>query len=219
MEETWTDQLSAWSTLATAGFTLVLAVLASMAWGTARSTLLASKRASEAAEAANDQARRDSMERTRPFVYVDIIPGLAGSGHYDIKIWNSGRSAARAVTLDYDSWPQPEDDVTARVRTLFETPRTIPPRSAVRSMWRLTGNFSDGTTVAGLPTTGRITANYTSDDPSQPHYTDYFDVLVDSAGLWPVPEAGPNPDGLHGDSLKFYNLGQALVRRLGELGR
>jgi hypothetical protein len=43
--------------------------------------------------------------------------------------------------------------------------------------------------------------------------------MIDKAGLWPVGESGPLPDGLQGDARKFYLLGQALVRRVSELGR
>jgi len=86
-------------------------------------------------------------------------------------------------------------------------------------MWRLTGNFTDGTTEAGLPGRGRIAVSYTSEDPSKPHYRDEFDVMTSQSGLWPVGEDGPTPDGLHGDARKFYVLGQALVRRVSELGR
>jgi hypothetical protein len=222
----WTDQLAAWSTLATALLTLLLALMAIAAWRTAKHTLEASRRASEAAvasaqaaRAANEQARLDSMEQTRPYVYAEVIPGLAGQTTFDLRITNSGRSAARALTLAYDSWPAELDDVAEGVQKLFNTARTLPPGCSIRSMWRLEGNFDDGTTEAGLGKSGTISLRYTSDDPSSPTYLDSFDVMINNAGLWPVPESGPNPDGLRGDALKFYRLAQTLVRRVGEIGR
>ncbi|MEA5155635.1 hypothetical protein [Raineyella sp.] len=66
---------------------------------------------------------------------------------------------------------------------------------------------------------GQVSVMYRSDDRDQPAYVDVFDVNTHGAGLWPVPEAGPAPDDLKGDLRKFYKLGQALVRRVGELGR
>lgn len=183
----------------------------------------ASRRASEAAvasaeaaKAANEQARLDSIEQTRPYVYAEVVPGLAGQPTYDLRITNSGRSAARALTLTYDAWPARLDDVDEAVQHMFSNARTLPPGCSIRSIWRLEGNFEDGSTEAGLGKSGTISLHYTSDDPSSPKYLDSFDVMITNAGLWPVPESGPNPDGLRGDALKFYRLAQTLVRRVGE---
>lgn len=221
-----TDHLVAWGTVFTALFTLALAAMALFAWHTARDTLNASKRASQAAvasadaaRAANEQARLDSIARTRPYVFAEVGPGLASTGAWDLRIVNSGQSSARELTLDYDGWPENLDDVAESIHELFETPRTLPPGCSVRVMWRLEGNFDDGTNEAGLGRTGKITVAYTSDDPSNPRYKDSFDVMIDGAGLWPVPEEGPRADGLTGDAKKFYRLGQILIRRLGELSR
>lgn len=213
------DALIAWSTFATAVLTGVLAGIAILAWRAAAATLEASRRSSEAAEAANEQARHDSREQTRPYVHVEILPGLAAEQSYDVRITNTGRSSARDLTLAFDSWPAPLDDVAESVRLMFDTPRTLPPSAALRAIWRLEGNFTDGTSEAGMGKVGIITVKYTSDDPTHPRYEDSYGVQIDRSGMWPVPESGPNPDGLSGDSRRFYSLGQALVRRLGELGR
>jgi hypothetical protein len=225
-EPLWTDQLSAWSTFATAVLTLALVGVALWAGITAIHTLRTSQRASEAAivaaeaaRSANEQARVDSIEQTRPYVYAEIAPSLAGANHFDLKIRNSGKSAARNLTLDYSDWPAPLDDVACSIRTLFDTPRTLPPDCSIRVLWRLQGNFSDGTTEAGMPKSGIINLKYTSDDSSKPQYSEHYDVQISTSGLWPVPEAGPRPDGMSGDAKKFYVLGQALLRRVGELGR
>ncbi len=225
-EPTWADQLSAWSTFATATLTLVLVLVAVVAWRAAKQTLIASREASTAAKAsaeaarkANEQAKLDSIEQTRPYVYAEVIPGLAGTSTYDIRIVNVGKSAARQMKLEYDRWPQKPDDVASSLQQLFETPRTLPPGCSIRAYWRLDGPFTDGTNEAGLGKDGKVSVSYTSDDPSQTKYTDTFDVMVEKSGLWPVGEEGPAADGLKGDSRKFYLLGQALVRRVAELNR
>ncbi len=225
-EPTWADALSAWSTFATAVLTLLLVVLALAAWSAARKTLDASKDASKAAEAsadaaraANEQAKLDSIEQTRPYVYVEVITGLASKQSWDVRIRNAGRSAARDLRLDFDGWPTEPDDVSSAVVELFKTERTLPPDCQIRALWRAEGQFTDGTTEVGLQTEGKISVAYTSDDPSTPAYTDKFDVMIKQSGYTPLPEDGPPPDGLKGDLRKFYLLGQALVRRVGELGR
>jgi hypothetical protein len=86
-------------------------------------------------------------------------------------------------------------------------------------MWRLEGNFTNDTTEAGMGKSGTIRVRYTSTDPSNPQYSDDFDVHVDKSGLWPVPEVGPTPEGLHGETKKFYDLGQVMARHVGELRR
>ena len=207
-------------------FSAAVAVFAYVAWQTAKATLEASRMSSEAgrasaeaARAANEQARVDSVAQTRPYVWLEVVPGLAGTGTYDLRIKNTGRSAARYVRLEFDNWPDPADDVATAVRELFETPRTLPPGCSIRTMWRLEGDFTDGTSEVGLPKRGSIGVSYRGDDPTEPDYLDSFDVMIDRAGLWPVGESGPTPDGLSGDARKFYVLGQALVQRVSELGR
>jgi len=226
-EPNWTDQLSAWSNMAMAVFSAVVAVFAYVAWRTAKAALIASREASEAAKAsaeaaraANDQARLDSREQTRPYVWVEVVPGLAGVSTYDVRIANTGKSAARQLTLRYDEWPESVDHIAGPLRELFDTPRTLPPGASIRSMWRLEGAFTDGTTEAGMGKSGTIEVSYVSDDPSQvAPYSDQYEVMIDKAGLWPVGDLGPDAGGLKGDARRFYLLGQALVSRVAELKR
>lgn len=214
------EALTAWSTLATALFTLALVVVALLALGPAKRTLEASTRASQAAEEANEQAQRDSIEQTRPYVYVELVPGLAGMQTFDIRIANSGRSAARNLTLDFDAWPVTLDDVGESLKDLFSTPRTLPPGCSIRAMWRLEGPFTDDTPEAGMEKRGgTVSVAYTSSDPSKPSYEDRFEMMIEKSGLWPVGESGPSPGNLSQEGHQFYALGQALVRRVAELGR
>lgn len=212
---TFTDYLTAWSTLAAAVFSALVLCLALLTWRTAQGALRASREA-------NRQAKHDSIEQTRPYVYAEIVPSLAGSPNWDIRVVNVGKSAARGLTLDYTEWPVSLDAVATSVLTFFETARTLPPGSSIRAMWRLEsgdGHFTDDTTEAGLGKSGTISVRYGSDDPSSPIYTDRFDVMIEDSGLWPIPEQGPDGSGLPTDLRKFYRLGQTISRHLGELAR
>lgn len=62
---------------------------------TAITTARAGYRTMVASQRANEQARRDSIAQTRPYVFVEILPGLAGLSCYDIRITNTGKSSAR----------------------------------------------------------------------------------------------------------------------------
>lgn len=226
-EPNWTDQLSAWSNLAMAVSAMAVAGFAYFAWRTAKAALFASREASEAAKAsaeaasaANNQARLDSREQTRPYVWVEVVPGLAGVNTYDVRIANTGKSAARQLTLRYDEWPESVDKVIGPLRVLFDTPRTLPPGASIRSMWRLEGEFTDGTTEVGMGKSGTIEVSYLSDDPSQvAPYSDQYEVMIDKAGLWPVGDQGYDAGHLEGNARRSYLLGQALVSRVAELKR
>jgi hypothetical protein len=61
-----------------------------------------------------------------------VLPGLAGHTTWDLRVANSGQSAARRLVLDYDRWPEDLDDVATAVRDMFRTPRTLPPRCSIR---------------------------------------------------------------------------------------
>lgn len=214
------ESLTAWSAAATAILTTALVLIAI---GTARTAI----KTLNASHEANEQAKLDSIAQTRPYVYAEILPGLAGRKTYDIKITNSGQSSARDLTLDFTDWPEPPDHFADSVHTLFTTSRTLPPSCDIRAFWRLVEvrdpeNPGVGEKTEGMPGRGTISVSYTSDDPSQPRYTDSFEVQIDSSGAWPVPEGGPNLSNyksLKENERAFYKLGQAMIRRLGELNR
>ncbi|KAA1423570.1 hypothetical protein FE697_008205 [Mumia zhuanghuii] len=215
-EPTFTDQVSAWSELTGTVFSFLVLLIALATWRTARQALRASRDA-------NIQTKRDSIEQTRPYVYAEVVPSLAGSPNWDVRVVNVGKSAALDLRLDYSDWPERPDDIAQSVRTFFTTARTLAPGSSIRAMWRLESGpdsqFDDGTVAAGLGKNGRITVAYRSSDLEAPHYSDDFHVMVEDSGLWPIPEAGPSGHRLSGDKLAFYRLGQSIARAIGEQRR
>lgn len=131
----------------TALATVALLVVAVLAWKKASETLEAmrdanrsSEAASRAAEAsskaqeqANEQARADSIRQTRPYVYVELLPGLAGTNSADLRITNSGRSKASELLVSLDAWPSDGDDVVEAVRSMCERPPHSPAREQLSS--------------------------------------------------------------------------------------
>lgn len=227
----WAESVAAWSSLATAIFTFGLLVAAVWAGCTAVSAMRASKAASDAAAEANEQMKLDSIAQTRPYVYAEIVPSLAGSDAYDLRVTNVGRTAARNLHIQFDKWPTEIDFVAQQVKILFETERTLPPGCSIRSYWQLAGDDQGVPTeagnqeeykkheVLGMPEEGTIELFYGSDDPSAPQYRDKYEVLVVRSGLFPVSEDGPEPHNLHGTHRTFYLLGQAIARSIGNLSR
>lgn len=161
---TWADILSAVSTAASALLTLGLVVLALVAWRTASDALeesrkasLAAQKSAAAAEAANEQLRRDSAEQTRPYVFAEVLPGLAGSPTWDIRISNSGKSSARELTLKPTCWPDRHDMAIRSLRELCEPlVRSHPAARSARCgelgmpppAIRLTGPMDSGCQIA-----------------------------------------------------------------------
>lgn len=217
----WTDQMTAFSALATAVLTLPIAIFALWAWLTSEEALKASRAAADAAREANEQAKRDSIERTRPYVFAQVLPGLAGPGCYDLVIQNLGQSAARRVMWTFSNPPSQPDDVATPILAMLRTPRTLPPGASLRTYWRMeepTG-FTDGTFEAGMPSAGELRVTYSSDDPTHPTYEDTFDFDIETAGFWPLGAAGPEPQGLERRDRLFYKLGRDIALHIAELRR
>lgn len=225
------ESLSAGAAVATAILTFFLVLAAIWAGFIANKTMKASQEASKAAQEANDQARRDSIAQTRPYVYAEVVPGLSGTTTYDLKITNTGLSAARNLTLGFepqDAQGNASDDIVQALDRFFQAPRMLPPGSSIRTWWRIISVHNEGKpderrAVWGMPEAGVLTVRYTSKDPYVEH-EDQFEVMLDErAPLWPVPEGGLNTpkrgSGAYTWLSHFYELGKTMVRRIGEINR
>lgn len=207
------DHTAQWPAVVSAFASTLLAL-------TALGALIAATGNWRAAKAANEQAKRDSVERTRPYVFVEVSPSIGADNGIDVLIRNSGSSAARQVVIDFDGWPDDPDDIAQAAQKVFETPRTIAPGSSVRIYWMLTAHsgqaFEDGREEAGIDTPGTATIRYTSDDPAHPEYEDRYEIDVPNLGHRPTGYRGveppPNPS-----AREFYKLGQRALSRLSEI--
>lgn len=213
------DNLADWSAAVSAIASLCLVVLAICAGRTATQTLRASKEASEAAREANVQAKNDSIAQTRPYVYVELVPGIMTERSLDLRIVNVGRSSARELTLEFVNRSEDAshsdvlDEIVASVRRLFETARTLPPSCSIRTVWCELGEEASESSSCnpkpkGMPLDGSIRLKYRSDDGTE--YSDQFDVLFWKSGLSPVPEKGSDSGSCH----DFYVVAQAISRAI-----
>lgn len=223
------DDLAAWSTFATAVFTLGLLVTAVITAVSAFKTL-------RAAREANEQAKNDSILQTRPYLYAEVLPSIAGVGSYDLVVRNRGQSAARDVRMAFEPPLDAPDDIATAILHAFRTPRDLPPGSSFRTYWHIAapedeilgdpkGTEPIKTGESGMPKHGVIHLDYRGDDPSQAPYTERSPFDVEMAGLWPVPEDGPDavqPKDTRETKMtpqerRFYKALQALNRHLGHL--
>lgn len=223
------DELAAWSTFATAVFTFGLLLTAVLTARSAFETLKASREA-------NEQAKKDSVLQTRPYVYAEVLPSLAGAAAYDLVVRNHGQSAARGLRMDFEPILDTPDDIATAVLRAFSTPRDLPPGSSLRMYWHIGASEGESlmnaedtqpveTEGSGMPKHGVIHLHYAGDDPSQNPYAEKCPFDVETAGLWPIPEDGPEAKGPHDtpsskmttQERRFYKALQALSRHVGHL--
>jgi hypothetical protein len=212
----WWAAAGAWvTTLLTVGL-LIGAVLA---WRTAKDTLGQTK-------VAHKQMEADSIEQTRPYVYAHLVPGLAGIGTWDLLITNTGKSPARNLTIECDALPESDDILTGPLRTLFSTPRSLPPGANVRTYWKVglrnpDSRWADGTrTPMGIVNQAKLSLRYTSDDPSKPSYQDEYILDDATIGQTPAPWTGPDmKQGLSPEAQDLHKVLAAIAANIGELRR
>ncbi|MFD2674815.1 hypothetical protein [Gulosibacter bifidus] len=97
--------------------------------------------ASKEVRSAAEQRQSESFDRNRPYVTLDVIPGLAGKGTWDLRIENIGGSYARNVKLAFveGGLNAPDDgDGAEFVKALQEflnSTWSMAPGSSRRLLW------------------------------------------------------------------------------------
>lgn len=138
----------------------------------------------------------DSARQTRPYVNIDLSPGLHGAGFWDLTIENVGRSMARDVRID----PGPlkardvEDHISEPLAAFFARSITLPPGSRRRVMWRMEAEPDHGIAAAGANSEVAVKVTYADDEENR--YTDTFDVRTEGYGpIAPAPTRGVTKSG------------------------
>jgi hypothetical protein len=133
----------------------------------------------------------DSKRQTRPYVNIDLSPGLHGAGFWDVTIENVGRSIAREVRVDAGplSARDADDHISDALAAFFARPLSLPPGARRRVMWRMEAD--ERRTVAGADSDVTVKVTY-SDDRGET-YADTFNVAVERYGVVaPSPTVGPS---------------------------
>lgn len=172
--------------------------------------------------------RTDSKNRSRPYIFVEPVPGLHGDGSWDLRIANLGASIANDVRLSVSPNWDPVDDEdrhTPAIKKVLENPITLPPGSRLRLMWRLDRPADNGKReVAGAPENTKIEVTYKGDLDRKSRargYSDKFSVRTDLGVAVPVPTGGNKLIGRE-EGKELQNIDRALRalnRHVGELRR
>lgn len=172
--------------------------------------------------------RTDSKNRSRPYVFVEPVPGLHGDGSWDLRIANLGASIANDVRLSVAQRWEPVDELdrhTPAIQKALKDPITLPPGSSLRLMWRLDRPAdNDKRDLAGAPENTEITVTYKGvlDRKSRKRgYSDAFSIRTDLGIAVPVPTSGAKLNG-NEEGKELRNIDRALRalnRHVGELRR
>lgn len=216
------------SAIATAVFTVCLVIIALIAWWTAKKTLDAARKSAEQAEETVRQMRKDSIgmqedsaRASRPYLFAQLVPGLAGEGCWDLLITNAGRSGAFNMTMEIESPTENDDKVTRGARRLAESGMAIPPGGRVRTYWYVQPDerSRDEPEGMGYPS-ARISLTY-SDADGKVFSDPGVELGPNFLGLTPSPTTGPTATGMRDDK-SMRNVAHALraiAHHLGEIHR
>ncbi|MDN4611935.1 hypothetical protein [Arthrobacter burdickii] len=203
------EYLDLWSTIgdvATALLTLALVVLAGWAGWTAVKTL--------------NQTRQNSIDQTRPYVFAQVVPSIAGSSIYDLVIQNTGQSTARNLTIACPQFPSEPDRLAVAIGKLFDIEHVLPPQGRIRTYWHFSGddrNWSDGEGDMGLPPVADIQVSYDGPDG---HYEDTFPINIGVYAMTPVGASGHEvPTDLTKPEKNLHKMLAVIAGNISNLGR
>lgn len=145
--------------------------------------------------------RKDSRDRTRPYVQLDVVPGLHGWGSSDLIIENRGASVALEVVIDAGKFtPHDADDhIAPNIGNYLPAPKTLVPGARRRVMWGL--SHPDQDIKAGVLEPRTATVTYVDERKARRKwlkprpYRETF-LLGDAFGpaVFPVPTEGAVPN-------------------------
>ncbi|MBJ8343917.1 hypothetical protein [Antrihabitans sp. YC2-6] len=168
------------------------------------------------------QLLREQVDReARPYVVLEVVPGLHGLGSWDLVVRNMGRTIARDVRMDIGdlSRRDEKDFITEPLARYLSAKRILAPSARQRVMWRREPNKEVGRPEpAGA--SQKVSATVTYKDDVGASYTDVYDLSTDTIDdSTPAPTQGPK---VLGDDKELVNIEKAirtLSIHLGELRR
>lgn len=166
-----------------------------------------------------EHLKDDSARQTRPYVFLEIVPGLQGHGAWDLRIKNMGASIAHDVHISVGELrPLSDDDrVVAPLKNFLDRSVTLPPSAGMRIVWRR-DDRSRGL-LEGAPSSADVSVSYKGPDGNE-----YSEAYVLNTEAWgeamPAPQEGSSRNS--GSDKEVANIAYALRSlnvHMGELRR
>lgn len=173
----------------------------------------------------SQQAKRESGDRNRPYIAMDVVPGIARGGTWDLRIKNTGGTAARNIRISLRNSrfiPNENPDESKIYDKLIQFCNTsfdLMPSACRRLRWTVTDH--NGGVRVGAPLQATIQVSYEWKDLDQARgYVDYLPYDCETL-LLPVPASGSkysgNPD--KEQAKKIENALRAIAINVGEINR
>ncbi|WP_022891125.1 hypothetical protein [Agromyces subbeticus] len=114
---------------------------------------------------ASEREAQDSEDQTRPYVGLDVLPGLGGAPSFDMVIENFGKATAYDVRLrlvNEEFGPQSEsDEIGSALGRLFAVGFDLAPGARRRVFWRLPADENASPSGAmGAPEAAEVVVEY-----------------------------------------------------------
>ncbi|MDJ0379142.1 hypothetical protein [Cryobacterium sp. PH31-L1] len=176
------------------------------------------------------QEAQNSEAQTRPYVGIDIVPGLAGAGSMDIIIENHGRTTARDIRMSLvgDTFrAQSDGDVIGEaLGRLFATGFDLAPGARRRVFWQIPADKNSSPRGhMGTPVAAGIAIVYDwapGDDRPVRNYADSIEYdLTEYPKLIPMPSIGATAQGASPEtqSRNLLHVLRAIAANLAEIRR
>lgn len=169
------------------------------------------------------QQRDDSFAAQRPFLTAQVVPSLAGPPNYDLVVENIGGSPAIEIEIDSPDFPKNADNVSSKVKELFNVVNFMAQGAKTRNYWRLEvakgSSWSDGTkTPAGMPKRAELIISYKNLEGMT--FRDRFIVDTRMYTYAPAPAVGPNvKESLSPGEKDLHSMLGVIASSIGELRR
>lgn len=176
------------------------------------------------------QEAKNSEARTRPYVGIEIVPGIAGSGSMDIIIENHGKTTARniKVSLVDDTFrAQSEgDEIGEALGRLFATGFDLAPGAHRRVFWQFPADENSSPQGhMGTPVAAGIRFSYEwfpGDERPLRRYEDSIQYdLTEYPKLIPLPGTGSTAHGTspEAQNKNLLNALRAIASNVAEIRR
>jgi hypothetical protein len=157
--------------------------------------------------------RRDSRDRSRPVIAVDLVPVVLGLGESELVVENVGVGIARDVSVSFD--PPIEEsmgDLAAYLQRRYS--RTIPTMTPGR---RLANIYAiargDGSRELSDPVPAHLSVTVTYTDTHGHHYADSFQLTTDT--LFDETSSSPSSSGDEAMRKRLTKAVESIAKGLG----
>ncbi|PKU91461.1 hypothetical protein CQR46_0548 [Bifidobacterium pseudolongum subsp. globosum] len=175
---------------------------------------------------ASQQAERESEDRNRPYVNAQVVPSLGGMGAWDLRIRNTGGTAAREITIrlvegQFVKGSTADDiKICQRIEKSIDSRFTLQPDTSLRLYWSFYSTTTEEVET-GAPLRGTIEVTYRWwDENVDKRYKEIIPYDCETL-LIPAPSTGTKQAGKDSEAtlINIEHALRSISSNIGELNR